>query len=50
MRIPIIEAVAFLLGSALSATVEPGAVINRQVFHDDDSAQAHLLMGSILLL
>ena len=44
--------VAFLLGSALigDGQLNQGQSLIDKVFHDDDSAQAHLLMGSILLL
>jgi tetratricopeptide (TPR) repeat protein len=44
--------VAFLLGSALigDGQVTRGQVLIDKVFHDEDSAQAHLLLGSILLL
>lgn len=44
--------VAFLLGSALigDGQLSRGQLLIDKVFHDDDSAQAHLLLGSILLL
>jgi tetratricopeptide (TPR) repeat protein len=44
--------VAFLLGSALigDGQVTRGQELVDKVFHDDDSPQAHLLLGSILLL
>jgi tetratricopeptide (TPR) repeat protein len=44
--------VAFLLGSALigDRQVSRGQLLIDKVFHDEDSAQAHLLLGSILLL
>ena len=44
--------VAFLLGSALigDGQLNQGQLLIDRVFHDDDSAQAHLLLGSILLL
>jgi tetratricopeptide (TPR) repeat protein len=44
--------VAFLLGSALigDGQISRGQQLVDKVFHDDDSAQAHLLLGSILLL
>lgn len=44
--------VAFLLGSALigDGQLNQGQVLIDKVFRDDDSAQAHLLLGSILLL
>jgi tetratricopeptide (TPR) repeat protein len=44
--------VAFLLGSALigDGQFSRGQLLIDKVFHDDDSAQAHLLLGSILLL
>ena len=46
------RAVAYLLGSALigEAQLDKGQEIIDRVFRDDDSAEAHLLMGSILLL
>ncbi|PWT88948.1 MAG: hypothetical protein C5B55_12220 [Blastocatellia bacterium] len=46
------QTVAFLLGSALigDGQVERSQVIIDKVFRDADSAQAHLLMGSILLM
>jgi len=44
--------VAFLLGSALigDGQLNRGQVLIDKVFHDEDSAQSHLLLGSILLL
>jgi tetratricopeptide (TPR) repeat protein len=44
--------VAYLLGSALIGNGQPdkGQEIIDRVFRDDDSAEAHLLMGSILLV
>jgi tetratricopeptide (TPR) repeat protein len=44
--------VAFLLGSALisDGQLNRGQLLIDRVFHDQDSAQAHLLLGSILLL
>ncbi|HEY6806468.1 MAG TPA: tetratricopeptide repeat protein [Pyrinomonadaceae bacterium] len=44
--------VAFLLGSALigDGQLGQGQLLIDKVFKDDDSAQAHLLLGSILLL
>jgi tetratricopeptide (TPR) repeat protein len=44
--------VAFLLGSALIGDGQSsrGQLLIDKVFHDEDSAQAHLLLGSILLL
>jgi tetratricopeptide (TPR) repeat protein len=44
--------VAFLLGSALisDGQTSRGQILIDRVFHDEDSAQAHLLLGSILLL
>jgi len=44
--------IAFLLGSALigDGQLTQGQSLIDKVFHDDDSAQAHLLLGSILLL
>ncbi|HEV8429649.1 MAG TPA: tetratricopeptide repeat protein [Pyrinomonadaceae bacterium] len=44
--------VAFLLGSALigDGQLNRGQLLIDRVFHDDDSAEAHLLLGSILLL
>jgi len=44
--------IAFLLGSALigDGQISRGQVLIDRVFHDEDSAQAHLLLGSILLL
>ena len=44
--------VAFLLGSALigDGQLSRGQLLIDKMFHDDDSAQAHLLLGSILLL
>jgi tetratricopeptide (TPR) repeat protein len=44
--------VAFLLGSALigDGQLNLGQLLIDKVFHDEDSAQAHLLLGSILLL
>ena len=44
--------VAYLLGSALIGDGQPdqGQVIIDRVFRDDNSAEARLLMGSILLL
>lgn len=46
------RAVAYLLGSALigDSQLDKGQAIIDRVFRDDDSAEAHLLMGSILLL
>jgi tetratricopeptide (TPR) repeat protein len=46
------RAVAYLLGSALigDGQLNKGQAIIDRVFRDDDSAEAHLLMGSILLL
>jgi tetratricopeptide (TPR) repeat protein len=44
--------VAFLLGSALigDGQLDRGQLLIDKVFKDEDSAQAHLLLGSILLL
>jgi len=44
--------VAFLLGSALisDGQIARGQVVIDKVFHDEDSAQAHLLLGSVWLL
>lgn len=44
--------VAFLLGSALigDGQVDKGQTLMDTVFHDEDSAEAHKLLGSILLL
>lgn len=44
--------VAFLLGSALigDGQLSRGQLLIDKVFRDEDSAQAHLLLGSILLL
>jgi tetratricopeptide (TPR) repeat protein len=44
--------VAYLLGSALigDGQLDKGQQIIDRVFRDDDSAEAHLLMGSILLV
>jgi len=44
--------VSFLLGSALisDGQVGRGQLVIDKVFHDEDSPQAHLLLGSILLL
>ena len=44
--------VAFLLGSALigDGQLSRGQQLIDKIFHDDDSAQAHFLLGSILLL
>jgi len=44
--------IAFILGSALigDGQVSRGQVVIDKVFHDEDSAQAHFLFGSILLL
>jgi len=44
--------VAFLLGSALigDGQLDRGQLLIERVFHDEDSAEAHLLMGSILLV
>jgi tetratricopeptide (TPR) repeat protein len=44
--------VAFLLGSALISDGQSGRgqLLIDKVFHDEDSAQAHMLLGSILLL
>ena len=49
---PANRAVAYLLGSALigDGQLDKGQAIIDRVFRDDDSAEAHLLMGSILLL
>jgi tetratricopeptide (TPR) repeat protein len=46
------RAVAYILGSALigDGQLDKGQAIIDRVFRDDDSAEAHLLMGSILLL
>ncbi|HEX3248585.1 MAG TPA: tetratricopeptide repeat protein, partial [Pyrinomonadaceae bacterium] len=46
------RAIAYLLGSALigEGQLDKGQAIIDRVFRDDDSAEAHLLMGSILLL
>lgn len=46
------RAVAYLLGAALisDGQLDKGQAIIDRVFRDDDSAEAHLLMGSILLL
>jgi tetratricopeptide (TPR) repeat protein len=46
------RAVAYLLGSALigEGQLDKGQAVIDRVFRDDDSAEAHLLMGSILLL
>lgn len=46
------RAVAFLLGSALisDGQLNQGQVLIDRVFHDEDSAEAHLLLGSTLLL
>ena len=46
------RAVAYLLGSALigDGQLDKGQAIIDRVFRDDDSAEAHLLMGSILLV
>ena len=46
------RAVAFLLGSALlsDGQLTRGQELIDRVFHDDDSAEAHLLLGSTLLL
>lgn len=46
------RAIAYLLGSALigDGQLDKGQAIIDRVFRDDDSAEAHLLMGSILLL
>jgi predicted Zn-dependent protease len=46
------RAVAFLLGSALlsDGQLSRGQQLIDRVFHDDDSAEAHLLLGSTLLL
>jgi len=46
------RAVAYLLGTALigDGQLDKGQAIIDRVFRDDDSAEAHLLMGSILLL
>ena len=44
--------IAFLLGSALigDGELNRGQELIDKIFHDEDSAQAHLLLGSILLL
>jgi tetratricopeptide (TPR) repeat protein len=44
--------IAFLLGSALigDGQLNKGQVFIEKVFHDEDSPEAHLLLGSILLL
>jgi len=44
--------VAFLLGSALigDGQLDRGQLLIDKIFRDEDSAQAHLLLGSILLL
>ncbi|HEX6719543.1 MAG TPA: tetratricopeptide repeat protein [Pyrinomonadaceae bacterium] len=44
--------IAFLLGSALigDGQLNKGQLLIDRVFHDEDSAEAHLLLGSILLL
>jgi tetratricopeptide (TPR) repeat protein len=44
--------IAFLLGSALisDAQLDRGQLLIDKVFHDEDSPQAHLLLGSIFLL
>jgi len=49
---PTNRAVAYLLGSALigEGQLDKGQAIIDRVFREDDSAEAHLLMGSILLL
>lgn len=49
---PANRAIAYLLGSALigAGQLDKGQAIIDRVFRDDDSAEAHLLMGSILLL
>jgi tetratricopeptide (TPR) repeat protein len=46
------RAVAYLLGNALigDGQLEKGQLLIDRVFRDDDSAEARLLMGSILLL
>jgi len=46
------RAVAFLLGSALigDGQVNRGEVLIDRVFHDEDSAEAHMLLGSVLLV
>ena len=46
------RAVAYILGTALigDGQLDKGQAIIDRVFRDDDSAEAHLLMGSILLL
>ncbi|HEV8134802.1 MAG TPA: tetratricopeptide repeat protein [Pyrinomonadaceae bacterium] len=46
------RAVAFLLGSALisDGQLNRGQLLIDKVFHDEDSAEAHLLLGSTLLL
>jgi len=46
------RAVAFLLGSALlsDGRLSRGQQVIDRVFHDEDSAEAHLLLGSTLLL
>jgi len=46
------RAVAFLLGSALlsDGQLSRGQQVIDRVFHDEDSAEAHLLLGSTLLL
>lgn len=49
---PANRAIAYLLGSALigDGQLDKGQAIIDRVFRDDDSAEAHLLMGSILLV
>jgi tetratricopeptide (TPR) repeat protein len=44
--------VAFLLGSALisDGQLRSGQLLIDKVFHDEDSAQGHMLLGAILLL
>jgi tetratricopeptide (TPR) repeat protein len=46
------RAVAYLLGNALigDGQLDKGQMLIDRVFHDEDSAEARLLMGSILLL
>jgi tetratricopeptide (TPR) repeat protein len=46
------RAVAYLLGNALigDGQLDKGQVLIERVFHNDDSAEARMLMGSLLLL
>lgn len=46
------RSVAFLLGSALlsDGQLNQGQLLIDKVFHDEDSAEAHMLLGSTLLL